>query len=785
MASGQPTSSPKATTSSGEVNGSERPGHAGHAGRLGGDARADLVAHHLDRFGRRADEGHAAVGDGPGEVGVLREEPVAGVDAVGPALLDGVEDGLGVQVALGRRLAAEGVRLVGHPDVQGFAVEVGVDGDGGDAHLAAGPDDTDGDFAAVGDEDLLQHAGPFDSGQGTSQLHGPYGVCHVGRDLGRAPVRRDRLDQRLPARPGPPGAPEGTVAVADHQSAGRGRLDRRWEAPAGASLLVSVLFRPEFDPAELHLCTAAVALAAAEACRRVAGVGPVLKWPNDLLVGEAKLAGVLAEAELRRRSGCAVAVVVGLGLNVTGPVPPGSGAPACATSAADAGRPAGAPRRPARTRSPPAGPSSTARRAGARWRPSCANRCATLGQRVRVELAAEAVVGVADRDRRCRPPGGADRRRAPDRVGRRRRPPAPGLSRTCVSRPRAGPEMGTTLSPLCAFSSREEPDSSGRTSSATGSNSIPRTTSSPTTCSPTPATDPTWPTSRTGSSSSKATSATAPLAEKTLRDEDIDTIVHFAAESHNSLAVLNPGLFFRTNVLGTQTLLEAARQVGRGPVPPHQHLRGLRRPGARYGRGLHRGLPLPPPHARTTPARPGPTTPCGPTARPTSCRSPSPTAPTTTGPYQFPEKVIPVFTTSALDDKNLTLYATTENRREWLHVRDHCTAIEAVLAAGQDRRDVPRGQRRRGLHHGDRRPGAGDAWASRPRSRRSCPTAPATTAATCSTRPSSAPSWAGRPRSPGRTAWPRPSSGTPANRAWWEPLRARAPVVEGGWGAAG
>ena len=52
------------------------------------------------------------------------------------------------------------------------------------------------------------------------------------------------------------------------------------------------------------------------------------------------------------------------------------------------------------------------------------------------------------------------------------------------------------------------------------------------------------------------------------------------------------------------------------------------------------------------------------------------------GPYQFPEKVIPVFTTAALDDKNLTLYATTENRREWLHVRDHCTAIEAVLERG-------------------------------------------------------------------------------------------------------
>src|SRR5580698_1491786 len=90
------------------------------------------------------------------------------------------------------------------------------------------------------------------------------------------------------------GAPEGVVAVADHQSAGRGRLDRRWEAPAGSSLLMSVLFRPEFDPAELHLCTAAVALAAVAACREVAGVEAVLKWPNDLLVGDLKLAGVLA-----------------------------------------------------------------------------------------------------------------------------------------------------------------------------------------------------------------------------------------------------------------------------------------------------------------------------------------------------------------------------------------------------------------------------------------------------------------------------------------------------------
>ena len=54
------------------------------------------------------------------------------------------------------------------------------------------------------------------------------------------------------------------------------------------------------------------------------------------------------------------------------------------------------------------------------------------------------------------------------------------------------------------------------------------------------------------------------------------------------------------------------------------------------------------------------------------------------GPYQFPEKVIPLFVTNALDDKPLPMYASTQNRREWLHVRDHCRAIEVVLGSGRD-----------------------------------------------------------------------------------------------------
>jgi BirA family transcriptional regulator, biotin operon repressor / biotin---[acetyl-CoA-carboxylase] ligase len=104
------------------------------------------------------------------------------------------------------------------------------------------------------------------------------------------------------------GAPDRSVLVADHQTAGRGRLDRRWEAPPGANVLMSVLFRqvPQ-HPTEL---THRLALAAAAACRRVAGVEAVLKWPNDLLVDDRKLAGVLAQ---RAPEG---SVVVGLGLNV-------------------------------------------------------------------------------------------------------------------------------------------------------------------------------------------------------------------------------------------------------------------------------------------------------------------------------------------------------------------------------------------------------------------------------------------------------------------------------------
>jgi BirA family transcriptional regulator, biotin operon repressor / biotin---[acetyl-CoA-carboxylase] ligase len=89
--------------------------------------------------------------------------------------------------------------------------------------------------------------------------------------------------------------------MAAHQTAGRGRLDRTWEAPPGTNLLVSFLFRRL--PVHLHQLTQRVALAARAACRDVAGVEPALKWPNDLLLDGAKMAGILAEAWVDRGRG--------------------------------------------------------------------------------------------------------------------------------------------------------------------------------------------------------------------------------------------------------------------------------------------------------------------------------------------------------------------------------------------------------------------------------------------------------------------------------------------------
>ena len=123
------------------------------------------------------------------------------------------------------------------------------------------------------------------------------------------------------------GAPDRTVRAADHQTAGRGRLDRRWDAPPGANLLVSLLLRDV--PEHPHHVTQRVALAAVHACRELTGVDAVLKWPNDVLLADGrKLAGVLAQ--LGSDSGGPF-VVVGIGVNV-GWAPEGTASLDCAVT---------------------------------------------------------------------------------------------------------------------------------------------------------------------------------------------------------------------------------------------------------------------------------------------------------------------------------------------------------------------------------------------------------------------------------------------------------------------
>jgi BirA family biotin operon repressor/biotin-[acetyl-CoA-carboxylase] ligase len=105
-------------------------------------------------------------------------------------------------------------------------------------------------------------------------------------------------------------APEGAVLVAEHQVAGRGRLDRVWTSPPRAGLTVSVLLRPDVPAARRGWLPLLTGVALADAVREVSGVLPSLKWPNDLLARDGrKLAGILAESS-------AGAVVVGVGLNV-------------------------------------------------------------------------------------------------------------------------------------------------------------------------------------------------------------------------------------------------------------------------------------------------------------------------------------------------------------------------------------------------------------------------------------------------------------------------------------
>jgi BirA family transcriptional regulator, biotin operon repressor / biotin---[acetyl-CoA-carboxylase] ligase len=115
------------------------------------------------------------------------------------------------------------------------------------------------------------------------------------------------------------GVSEGVVVVADRQTAGRGRLGRQWESAPGSGLLTSLLFRPRLQPEDLFSVAALCTLAAREAIQVTSGVRSGVKWPNDLVVDEAKLAGVLSET--RGAGTDRLAVVVGIGINISWPMP--------------------------------------------------------------------------------------------------------------------------------------------------------------------------------------------------------------------------------------------------------------------------------------------------------------------------------------------------------------------------------------------------------------------------------------------------------------------------------
>jgi BirA family biotin operon repressor/biotin-[acetyl-CoA-carboxylase] ligase len=102
---------------------------------------------------------------------------------------------------------------------------------------------------------------------------------------------------------------EGAVAVTEEQTEGRGRLGRRWEAAPGSSILVSVLLVPPVEPPRLPELSLVAGGAVAQAIAEITGIEPAIKFPNDLLIGMRKVAGILAESSEGR-------VVLGIGVNV-------------------------------------------------------------------------------------------------------------------------------------------------------------------------------------------------------------------------------------------------------------------------------------------------------------------------------------------------------------------------------------------------------------------------------------------------------------------------------------
>lgn len=138
------------------------------------------------------------------------------------------------------------------------------------------------------------------------------------RVIGRPLVYAPRLSstQNLAARLAARGWSEGTVVLAEEQTAGRGRQGRSWWAPYGGALLLSLLLRPSLSPPQAQQLTMAAGLAAAEAIEAVCAVPVALKWPNDLYVRGRKVGGVLVESRLSPEGRALDHAIAGIGINV-------------------------------------------------------------------------------------------------------------------------------------------------------------------------------------------------------------------------------------------------------------------------------------------------------------------------------------------------------------------------------------------------------------------------------------------------------------------------------------
>ena len=178
------------------------------------------------------------------------------------------------------------------------------------------------------------------------------------------------------------------------------------------------------------------------------------------------------------------------------------------------------------------------------------------------------------------------------------------------------------------------------------------------------------------------------LVSQLIADHDVDTIVHFAAESHVDRSITGPDAFVTTNVIGTHSLLKAAKAawLDKGTGRPHRfhHVSTDE---------VYGTLELDDPaFSESTPYAPNSPYSASKAGSDHLVRAYHHTygLETTTsncsnnyGPYQFPEKLIPLFTLNALSGKNLPIYGDGMNIRDWLHVEDHCIGIELIMRKGR------------------------------------------------------------------------------------------------------